>query len=190
VSFTGELITHPIWMLFLLPLPQITHFLPKIMKNRAKVLLLSFLILFGFVVFGSTFGYAAWHQSGGLLVLFTPFLLALTSLLGKRNYRGLLSHKLIFNSMLIMVAILIFGLLLRGLYFQERRAVEWDRNLVKNYCIQIKGSDEKFLGAEIRYWPLGLGIEDVNRWQWMSDDYAAWLKTLSPILPSKCSTNN
>jgi hypothetical protein len=91
--------------------------------------------------------------------------------------------------MLIMVAILIFGLTLRGLYFQERRAVEWEDNLVKNYCMQIKGSDEKFHGAEIRYWPLGLGIEDVNRWQWMSDDYATWLKTLSPVLRSKCSTS-
>jgi hypothetical protein len=186
VSFSGELLTHPIWLLLLLALPKMSLVLSCMSKVRAKVLTYSFLILFVLTVLGSTFGYAAWHQSGGLLVLFTPGLLAVSALLSHKNYRGSMKTSRLLSTGLLLVATLIFCLTLRGLYFQEKRSTEWESNLVKNYCLQLRGTGEKFLGAEIRYWPLGLGIEDVNRWKWMSDDYAAWLKTLGPVLKPKC----
>jgi hypothetical protein len=187
VSFSGELITHPIWILFLFALPKMSLILPRMSTVRAKVLAFSFLILFVFVVLGSTFGYAAWHQSGGLLVLFTPSLFAIFSFLRHRSYPDFLKRSRLLSTALLLTATLIFCLTVRGLYFQEKRSAEWDRNLVKNYCLQLRDPAGKFLGAEIRYWPLGLGIEDVNRWKWMSDDYAVWLKTLGPVLDSKCN---
>jgi hypothetical protein len=42
------------------------------------------------------------------------------------------------------------------------------------------------LGAEIKYWPIGLGIEDVNRWDWMEKDYRSWLSSLSEDTSLKC----
>ena len=51
----------------------------------------------------------------------------------------------------------------------------WDKNLIANRCLIGADNQAKLLGAEVRYPPIGLGIEDVNRWEWMSNNYKSWL---------------
>ncbi len=186
-SFTGELITHPIWILFVLLFIQMTFMRLDLNKDRGKLLVFGFITLYFFTVLGSTFGYAAWHQSGGLLLIFTPFLLALASVLPLSVKLERFSQSKIIVLSIILVMALLFVLTLRGLFVQEKRSGEWDKNLIYNYCLENRDQEINFLGAEIRYWPLGLGIEDVNRWQWMSDDYRQWLKSFDLPRNSNCS---
>lgn len=55
------------------------------------------------------------------------------------------------------------------------RSLMWDRNLTLNICALKLNSDAELLGAEIRYPPFYLGVEDVNTWKWMRDKYAGWV---------------
>jgi hypothetical protein len=74
----------------------------------------------------------------------------------------------------------------RGVVVQEDRSAAWDSNLQKNFCSAIQSSESPLLGAEIKYWPIGLGIEDVNRWEWMEEDYRSWLSSIYEVTTLKC----
>jgi hypothetical protein len=58
------------------------------------------------------------------------------------------------------------------------RSQAWDQNLIENICT-LKGNPVAELpGAEMRYWPLDLGVEDVNTWKWMRDKYVGWVENV------------
>ena len=84
------------------------------------------------------------------------------------------------------VTLILLGLMARGVIAQEHRSSVWDSNLLNNYCLAVQSSESQLQGAEIRYWPLGLGVEDVNRWVWMKEDYSAWLTSIYEVSSLKC----
>ena len=185
VSFSGEVLTHPIWLLTILIIVS-KRFLFKIDPARAKILSFFFAITFVMLVFGSTFGYAAWHQSSGLIFLLTPVVFC-SPLLKIRtpNIHKRSSSPLEYFSLVAIIFILI-ALMTRGIVVQEKRSVAWDSSFSQNYCSIIRSANSPLLGAEIRYWPIGLGVEDVNRWDWMARDYVSWLDKISPQLRPPC----
>lgn len=184
-SFSGELLTHPVWLLAFLVVVSWKSSL-KIDSSRAKTLVLFFALTYVMLVLGSTFGYAAWHQSSGLIFLLAPVALCIPILssrvLNILNKSGL-AYK---NIAMIVVALTLLGLMARGVIMQEHRSSAWDANLTKNYCTVIQLTESPLLGAEIKYWPIGLGIEDVNRWAWMEEDYRSWLSSIYYITSQNC----
>ena len=158
----------------------------KIDSSRAKTLVLYFALTFVMLVLGSTFGYAAWHQSSGLIFLFTPVAFCIPILSGRVLSilkKSGLAYK---NIAMIVLMFLLLGLNARGVAVQEARSSTWDTNLTKNYCPVIESTSSPLLGAEIKYWPIGLGIEDVNRWKWMEEDYRSWLSSIDEVTSRKC----
>jgi hypothetical protein len=177
VSFSGEVLSHPIWLFGILVIPFFAY-LNKVDKSKSRLVLIFFAINFVMLVLGSTFGYAAWHQSSGLIFLLTPASFCLP-ILFNHTQKFLKGLRLTNNPFtLTVVALALAVLLFRGLIVQENRSSQWDSSLVQNYCLAIESEGFPFLGAEIRYWPIGLGIEDVNRWDWMAQEYKSWLRTI------------
>lgn len=186
VSFFGDIFTHPIWLFGVLTVVfQIYSF--RINLVRAQILLMYFVFTFVMLVLGSTFGYAAWHQSSGLIFLLMPAAFCF-SLLSSRVRDRFKSISLVQKTItLTAITLILLGLMVRGMLVQEDRSSTWDSNLLINYCSIIQTTESPLLGAEIKYWPIGLGIEDVNRWAWMERDYRSWLSSLSEGTPWKCS---
>jgi hypothetical protein len=185
VSFSGEVLTHPIWLLAIL-LVASKRFLFNIDAARAKILSAFFTITFAMLVLGSTFGYAAWHQSSGLIFLLTPVVFC--SPLSKIRTPNVLK-KFIFRLKyfpLVALTLILIGLMTRGVVVQEIRSATWDSNFSQNYCSIMRSASTPLLGAEIRYWPIGLGVEDVNRWPWMEKDYRSWISSLNQDVSRKC----
>ena len=189
VSFSGELITHPAW-LFVFLIVVSGRFSFNVNPNRAKILLMYFFFTFAILVLGSTFGYAAWHQSSGLIFLLAPSAFCIP-ILSTRITNTLKRLGLVYTSIsLIAMTLVLLGLVIRGIVVQENRSTTWDRNLLLNYCSNSSSFDSRLLGAEIKYWPIGLGIEDVNRWDWMEKDYRSWLSSLSQDVSLKCDASD
>jgi hypothetical protein len=185
VSFSGELLTHPVWLLGFLIVVSWNSSL-KIDSSRTKTLVLYFALIFVMLVLGSTFGYAAWHQSSGLIFLLAPVSFCIP-ILSVRIQNILKKSGLAYkNIAMIALVFLLLGLMARGVVVQEQRSSAWDTNLTKNFCPVIQSTSSPLLGAEIKYWPIGLGIEDVNRWAWMEEDYRSWLTSINGITSQKC----
>lgn len=186
VSFSGEVLTHPIWLLAILFVAS-KWYLFRIDSSRAKTLTAFFALTFVMLVLGSTFGYAAWHQSSGLIFLLTPVVFC--SPLPKIRIPTVAKRVILPLNYFSFVAItlILIGLLARGVVVQERRSTTWDSSFLQNYCSILRSDKSTLLGAEIRYWPIGLGVEDVNRWPWMEKDYRSWVSSLNPDTSRKCS---
>jgi hypothetical protein len=176
-SFSGEVLTHPIWLFAILIIPFINYRV-EIDKSRVRFVVVFFSLTFAMLILGSTFGYAAWHQSSGLIFLLAPvsFCLPIVSSRSRNFLTRLPSTQ---NRVaLASVALVLIGLMFRVVAVQENRSSLWDSNLIQNHCLTIASNKSPLYGAEIRYWPIGLGIEDVNRWDWMAKEYKAWLKII------------
>jgi hypothetical protein len=79
------------------------------------------------------------------------------------------------SSLMIIAALAMSAIFLRIGVLGVERGIIWDRNLISNVCSLKSDPDADLLGAEIRYPPFGLGVEDVNTWDWMRDKYAGWV---------------
>ena len=179
-SFFGEILTHPIWILALLFFISRSNLSFPMDYSRARFLLASCTTLFTLLVIGSGLGYAAWHQSSGLIFLFAPTLLGAVGVIEFKGFKNRLQGFDSSKYMIPAVLLLLTLLFVRGVVVQANRSTNWDRNFQQNHCAVQTYAKPSFWGAEIRYWPIGLGIEDVNRWTWMANDYRGWLKTLKP----------
>lgn len=172
-SFSADAVTHPmLWVFF---------FLGVIVSKSRAIDLSAFSIfrtnLIGIgsaliwlaLILGSTFAYPSWHQSMGMYILFFPSGFALGTQIKNKFLAGYAKNLLIFASIVMIFAFLRIGVL--GVI----RAETWDKNLPPNICSLKSNPDAVLLGAEIRYPPFGLGVEDVNTWDWMRNKYAGWV---------------
>jgi len=180
VSFTGDAVTHPLWIF--LAIFAILYFKSslkeEIIRMRALALIILTTLCYLSLIVGTTFAYAAWHQSVGLLFLLTPASTAFAYLL--LPFAQVFERiSLLLKVFLGILALLISILVIRVTTLEVSRGATWDKNLIVNSCLLAEGKEAKLLGAEIKYPPLGLGIEDVNRWEWMSKNYKSWLSSPS-----------
>lgn len=176
VSFSGDVITHPVWIFILIF--AILFFgrslIEEIVGTRALALIIVTALCYLSLIIGTAFAYAAWHQSVGLLFLLTPSALATAHFLLPAPHI-VKRYTLLLRISSSILAIVILILITRVTILEISRGATWDRNLVLNSCLIKKDSQSKLLGSEVRYWPLGLGVEDINRWDWMSNNYKNWL---------------
>jgi hypothetical protein len=180
VSFSGDVITHPVWIFLAI---FAILFLKKglkeeIVQSRALALILLTVLCYLSLIIGTAFAYAAWHQSVGLLFLLTPSSIAIAYLF-LRFERIVSRFSVVLKISLGVLALLIPLMITRVTVLEVQRGLMWDRNLLANSCLISADNQAKLLGAEIKYPPLGLGIEDVNRWEWMSNNYKNWLASPS-----------
>jgi hypothetical protein len=172
-SFSADALTHPmVWVIFLLGATfskSIASDFNAFSLFRSNLIFIGSALIWLALIMGSTFAYPSWHQSMGMYILLFPsgFMLGALSRnrLLSRHAKGLL----IFMSFVMLFTFLRIGTL------GVKRAETWDRNLPLNIC-SLKSNPEAVLyGAEIRYPPFDLGVEDINTWKWMRDKYAGWV---------------
>ena len=181
VIFSADFLSHPIFYLCI--------FLGIFFSRRAKydsalgssfrIILIMQSLLFSVLVAGATFAYPAWHQSIGLY-LFAPFFgLTLSSFINRKQ-------KAIWDVATFFVFLLVIGINVRGVELLSNRGIQWDLNRHANYCAAFSSPTGEFLGAEIRYKPFALGIEDLSRWEWMANSFRDWVQSDDFISDSTC----
>jgi hypothetical protein len=91
-----------------------------------------------------------------------------------------------FHAIFVVVVLVFSMILIRSGLMLSDRARAWDENLLHNICEIQNDSLNNLKGAELRYPPLGLGIEDIETWPWMSSNYVAWVKGLQEYQSKVC----
>jgi hypothetical protein len=66
-------------------------------------------------------------------------------------------------------------LLVRDLAMMGVRAEHWDRDFESNK-VRITNNQFNLVGYNVNYWPLGLGIDDVEKWAWIKSAYIEWVQ--------------
>lgn len=172
-SFSADAVTHPmLWVFFFLGVTlskSISLDLSAFSVFRTKLIVIGSALIWLALVMGSTFAYPSWHQSMGMYILLFPSGFTLGTLT-KSNYLSLHAKSLL----IFMSVLMVFSFLRIGVLGVER-AETWNRNLQLNICSLKSNPDAVLFGAEIRYPPFELGVEDVNTWKWMRDKYAGWV---------------
>jgi hypothetical protein len=176
-SFTADPATHPmIWVILLLGLifkkAGIVS-LPVNFKFRTKMIAVGSVLIWMALIMGSTFAYPSWHQSMGMYILLFPAGFVLGTFI--RNQFVIRNAK----RLLVLVSIVMLLTFIRIGVLGVSRAENWDNNLPLNICALVSDPDADLLGAEIRYPPFNLGVEDVNTWKWMRDKYAGWVSNIA-----------
>ena len=182
-SFTADALTHPmIWVFFFLGVIYAARIVPDSSKDfflRFKVIAVGSGLIWLALVLGSTFAYPSWHQSMGMYLLLFPTSFAAGLSVNNKHLQKVSAVLLVLSCLVMLFAFLRIGVL--GL----SRSLEWDKNLSQNICALAINPDAELQGAEIRYPPFGLGIEDVNTWKWMRDKYAGWVGEIPHNLDCK-----
>lgn len=176
-SFTADGLTHPmVWVLFLLGCflaHKYSTAANDVNQYRVKLLSIASVAIWLSLIMGSTFAYPAWHQSMGMYVLLLPLSFALGSVAKLR-----LSNQKVY-ALLVLAAIVMSLAFIRIGALGVERSLRWDRNLAINSCRIAQDSSSALLGAEIQYPPFGLGVDDVNTWEWMRGKYVGWINAVS-----------
>lgn len=172
-SFTADGLTHPmVWVLFFLGAilartgqTATTEFY----ELRIRAVFAGTILIYIWLILGSTFAYPAWHQSMGMYVLLFPAAFGGGIRYGMKVDRRFIRISIVISSLVMSLCFARVGVL--GI----NRSLAWDRNLNANYCLLKHNPDAKLFGAEIRYPPFNLGVEDIDTWEWMRYKYAGWV---------------
>jgi hypothetical protein len=177
VAFTGAVLTTPAFF-FLIVLLFFSLLFGKykfadlrelVVKYRSLILML--VILFGMLVTGSTFAYASWHQSLGLLFLGSLVSVVLVVELAK--VRSFPNESVILNLLTIFLSLVFVFDVVTGI----ARGSSWDRALDENICKVKIGETKSLVSADLLNPLSKLGFEDIGTWDWMRQDYVRWLET-------------
>jgi hypothetical protein len=175
-SFTADGLSHPmIWVFFFMGVLSAN----KVSQNfstdfylRLKVLTIGSTLIWLALIGGSTFAYPSWHQSMGMYLLLFPTSFGAGLMVNNRRLQRAAASLMVVSSLVMLLAFTRIGVL------GVSRAQDWDQNLVTNICTLKVNPESELLGAEIRYPPFGLGVEDVNTWKWMRDKYVGWVSNI------------
>ena len=172
-SFSADAVTHPmLWVFFFLGVAlskSIALEFNVFSIFRTRIIGIGSTLMWFALIMGSTFAYPSWHQSMGIYILLFPTGFMMGALTRNKLLSRHAKSFLVFMSIVMMFTFLRIGAL--GVI----RAETWDRNLPLNICSLKSNPDAVLYGAEIRYPPFDLGVEDVNTWEWMRDQYAGWV---------------
>ena len=159
-SFTADALTHPmIWVFFFLGVIYAARIVPDLSKDfilRFNVIAAGSGLIWLALVLGSTFAYPSWHQSMGMYLLLFPTSFAAGLSVNSKHLQKVSAALLVLSSLVMLFAFLRIGVL------GVSRSLEWDRNLTQNICALEINPEAELQGAEIRYPPFGLGVEDVK----------------------------
>ena len=172
-SFTADAITHPMtWVFFLLGVlyasRNVTEF-SATFTFRFRIIAIGSGLIWLALVLGSTFAYPSWHQSMGMYLLLFPTSFAAGLSVKNQHIKKAAAGLLVLSSLVMLLTFVRIGVL------GVSRSQAWDQNLIENICTLKVDRAAELRGAEIRYPPFGLGVEDVNTWKWMRDKYVGWV---------------
>jgi len=175
-SFTADALTHPmIWVFFFLGVVYASRTVPElsaIFKLRFRVIAIGSGLIWLALVLGSTFAYPSWHQSMGMYLLLFPTSFAAGLSVNNQYLKKIAAGLLALSSLVMLLTFVRIGVL------GVSRSQAWDQNLIQNICTLRVNPAAELRGAEIRYPPFGLGVEDVNTWKWMRDKYVGWVDAI------------
>jgi hypothetical protein len=175
-SFTADALTHPmVWVFFFMGALCANRFSSNFSVDfmlRLRVLIIGSALIWIALILGSTFAYPSWHQSMGMYLLLFPAFFGVGLMTSNRRLQRAATSLMVVSSLVMFLAFIRIGVL------GVSRAQEWDQNLVTNICALKINPESELLGAEIRYPPFGLGVEDVNTWKWMRDKYVGWVNNI------------
>jgi hypothetical protein len=182
-SFTADALTHPMmWVLFFLGVAYASRLSPDLSEKfalRLRVIAAASVLIWLALVLGSTFAYPSWHQSMGLYIFLFPTSFALGLSTKSQHLKRSAASLLVFSSLVMFLTFVRIGVL------GVSRSLEWDRNLTHNICALEGNPGAELRGAEIRYPPFGLGVEDVNTWKWMREKYVGWIGAIPDSIKCK-----
>lgn len=177
VAFTGAFLATPM-VLFLFAFVTTLLTLRKIsfaefhrIIKDAKVEFFLLGSLFGMLVLGSTFAYASWHQSLGLV--FLGSLMAFILIVRITRVDLISNHKKIYIPLSLFLSLVFIYDVSTG-YF---RGSSWDFALQNNACAVKMGRTDSLLSANLLNPISKLGFEDIDDWEWMRKDYIHWLES-------------
>jgi hypothetical protein len=93
-----------------------------------------------------------------------------------------------FKFVMVLNLVIAIALFARVVDTSITRKSYWDRAFAINVCLLHQDPAAKLEGAEIIYPPFNLGVEDVNTWEWIRNDYSKWV--LNPRFDSKVACKN
>ena len=172
-SFTADALMHPmIWVFFFLGVlyawRNVTEF-SATFTLRFRIISIGSGLIWLALVLGSTFAYPSWHQSMGMYLLLFPTSFAAGFSVNNQHIKKAAAGLLVLSSFVMLLTFVRIGVL------GVSRSQAWDQNLIQNICTLNVDPAAELRGAEIRYPPFGLGVEDVNTWKWMRDKYVGWV---------------
>jgi uncharacterized membrane protein YiaA len=175
-SFTADALTHPmIWVFFFLGVVYASRIVPELstaFRLRFRIISIGSGLIWLALVFGSTFAYPSWHQSMGMYLLLFPTSFAAGLFVNNQHLKRAAVGLLALSSFVMLITFVRIGVL------GVSRSQAWDQNLIQNICALKVNSAAELEGAEIRYPPFDLGVEDVNTWKWMRDKYVGWVDAI------------
>ena len=172
----GDIFLHPGWILALL----MGLAIEKVVAPKSS--LLKYLKLNSFVLLvclftvsaGGAFAYPSWYHTMSFYVFVFPVFFAVGLILNDQ-IRLTLRKKLSF--LLGIVFVLCLTLLARDITMLVLRADAWDRDFEIN-SLKISANQFDLVGYNVNYWPLGLGLDDVEKWDWINSAYVEWVKEM------------
>jgi hypothetical protein len=170
----GDILLHPGWLLALLVgcvfeknvMPH--SLLLKYLKICSFVLVISVLT----VSAGDAFAYPSWYHTMSFYVFVFPVFFTLGVILQERLGAAPREKLFIVKKFVFIVCLL---LLVRDLAMMGVRAEHWDRDFESNK-VRITNNQFNLVGYNVNYWPLGLGIDDVEKWAWIKSAYIEWVQ--------------
>ncbi len=170
----GDIFLHPAWLLSLL----VGIAIEKVVASNAA--LFQYLKLNSFVLLvcvftvsaGGAFAYPSWYHTMSFYVFVFPVFFTVGLIL-RKQIRLTIRIKLSVVRNLFFVLCLI--LLTRDLTMMSLRAEQWDRDFEIN-SLRISSNQFDLVGYNVNYWPFGLGVDDVEKWDWINSAYVDWVQ--------------
>ncbi|CAN2170143.1 hypothetical protein MCEMRE203_00032 [Candidatus Nanopelagicaceae bacterium] len=180
----GDLIQHPGWILGILLGAFIRPTLAIDESTKLKHWILPSAIasglLFVAICFADSFAYPSWYHTLSLYIFLFPLSFLVGACSDLKVFRFNRHVKLVKAFLVVIVFSSIF-LFSRDMFMLNARSLAWDQAAIRNVCFISDGSTLGLIGPEIIYWPLNLGIEDVETWDWIRSAYIDWVDSDSRV---------
>jgi hypothetical protein len=175
----GDFVIHPVWLLGLLigiaAKDELLRFrtLPDL-NAKKNVVGIGTLILFMLIVIGDTVAYPSWYHTTPIYLLVFPLFFLIGATLSTSKY--LSKNHLSLKILTCIVISLVLTLAARDFLYLGVRKMNWDEDFKLNVCQIQRGETRDLQGKSFTYPPLGLGVEDVQRWPWIEVAYSQWVQ--------------
>ena len=183
--FSADVLTHPFVYLSIFGGFWIARksslICDSLLLTKFKILSFFSICFWLLLILGSSMAYPAWHQSMGLYIFVIPTALTFGIFLSSKFSSVSISHS--FKFVMAINLVIAIALYARVIDTTINRKSSWDRVFAINVCLLRQDPSAKLEGAEIIYQPFNLGVEDVNSWEWIRNDYSKWV--LNPKFESK-----